>query len=206
MNGALVFLLALLWALVILPGALRSRRSSPASSVGTFERAMDILARRESNEYGGDGRYVYVPNDAARISGDRMLRQQEIMRRRRRTFIRLLVLALASLMIAAVGGGEWWFVFACAGAMLSGYVALLLRWKSQAEQAAAVARDLPGAARAQLSTVPLGPRSESVRSERELLPVGVSLSSTVEPDGGPDLVGWDSRPAVRVHRWEASRT
>ncbi len=201
MNGALVLLLALLWALVILPGALRSRRSSPASSVGTFERAMDILARRESNEYGGDGRYVYVPNDAVRISGDRTIRQQEIMARRRRTFIRLLILTLASMLIALAGGGQWWFMFGFAGAMLSGYVALLLRWKAQAEQAAAVARDLPSA-RTRMAAVPLAPRSESVRPERELLPVGASISSA---DGGHEL-GWDSRPAVRIHRWEASRT
>ncbi|MFN2557815.1 MAG: hypothetical protein ABR592_13305 [Nitriliruptorales bacterium] len=204
MNGALVFLLALLWALVILPGALRSRRSSPASSVGTFERAMDILARRENNEYGGDGRYVYVPNDAARISGDRSARQQEIMTRRRRTFIRLLVLTLASMVIALAGGGEWWFLFACAGGMLSGYVALLLRWKSQAEEAAAVARGRPGAVSAPL-TAPLASRVESVLPERELLPVGASLTSAIEADSGQDM-GWDSRPAVRIHRWEASRT
>lgn len=200
MNGVLVFLLALLWALVILPGALRSRRSSPTSSVGTFERAMDILARRESNEYGGDGRYVYVPNDAVRISGDRAIRQQEIMARRRRTFIRLLILTLATMLIAFAGGGQWWLMFASADVLLFGYVALLLRWKSQAEQAAAVARELPGSARLRMEATRLGPRAASVRPDRELLPVGAGVGSSVEADR------WESRPLVRVHRWETSRT
>ncbi len=203
MNGALVFLLALLWALVILPGALRSRRTSPASSVGTFERAMDILARRESNGYGGDGRYVYVPNDAVRISGDRAIRQQEIMTRRRRTFIRLLVLTLASMVISVAGGGQWWFMFVATVALLSGYVALLLRWKSQAEQAAAVARHLPGDAKVAMPATPLHARAEAV-PDRELLPVGAGIVSGIEADLGQD-VGWDSRPSARIHRWEASR-
>lgn len=202
MNGALVFLLALLWALVILPGALRSRRSSPASSVGTFERAMDVLARRESNGYGGDGRYVYVPKDAARISGDRTIRQQEIRARRRRTFIRLLVLTGTSAIVAAVRGGQWWLMFAIAGALLAGYVVLLLRWKSLAEQAAAVARDAPGTARARVATRPRDPLGVTVMPDRELLPVGAGVATGLEVDP----IGWESRAAVRIHRWEASRT
>lgn len=202
MNGALVFLLALLWALVILPGALRSRRSSPASSVGTFERAMDVLARRESNGYGGEGRYVYVPNDAVRISGDRAIRQQEIRARRRRTFMRLLVLTATSMVVAVVGGGQWWLMFLSTGALLTGYVALLLRWKSQAEQAAAVARDLPGGARARVPAAPPGSFGQPLMPDRELLPVGAVYSS----GGQVDPMGWESRPAARIHRWEASRT
>lgn len=192
MNGALVFLLALLWALVILPGALRSRRSSPTSSVGTFERAMDVLARRESNGYGGEGRVVYVPNDAVRISGDRAIRQQEIRARRRRTFMRLLVLTATSMVVAVVGGGQWWLMFLSTGALLTGYVVLLLRWKSQAEQAAAVARDLPGAARARAAAAPLRSFDQPLVSDRELLPVGAVYSSR----GEVDPMGWESRPAV----------
>ncbi|MDP8961081.1 MAG: hypothetical protein M3N32_05630 [Actinomycetota bacterium] len=202
MNGALVFLLALLWALVILPGALRSRRTSPASSVGTFERAMGVLARGEPNGYGGDGRYVYVPNDAVRISGDRAIRQQEIRARRRRTFMRLLVLTATSMLVAVVGGGQWWLMFATAGALLAGYVVLLLRWKSQAEQAAAAVRNLPAPARARPATAPLRPITEPVMPDRELLPIGAAFAA----GGEVDPMGWESRPAVRIHRWEAART
>jgi hypothetical protein len=71
-NTALILLLALMWAVFLLPGALRARRSSPASSVGTFTRAMDVLARRDVLiRRGREGRYVYVPSDAAAIVGDR---------------------------------------------------------------------------------------------------------------------------------------
>lgn len=63
MNEALV-LLVLLWAVLLVPSALRSRASSsPHVTVGGFERAMDVL--RTSPRTGG--RQLLVPADAGRI-------------------------------------------------------------------------------------------------------------------------------------------
>jgi hypothetical protein len=62
-NEALV-LLVLLWAVLLVPSALRSRASSsPHVTVGGFERAMDVL--RTSPRTGG--RQLLVPADAGRI-------------------------------------------------------------------------------------------------------------------------------------------
>lgn len=61
MNDALA-LLVLLWAVLLVPSALRSRTSS-RTSIGRFERAMDAL-RTSSSEA---GREVLVPDDAVRI-------------------------------------------------------------------------------------------------------------------------------------------
>lgn len=66
MNEALVLLL-LLWAVLLIPGALRSRRSSPHATVGGFSRAMDVLRARPDTGRDGQGRQVMVPVDASRI-------------------------------------------------------------------------------------------------------------------------------------------
>lgn len=195
MNGVLVFFLALLWALVILPSALRARRSSPVSSVGTFERAMDVLARRDPPDCVGDGRRVYVPRDAGLVVGDRASRRQAVLGRRRRVFVRLLVLTGLSAVAAFVGGGDWWAMFVMAAASFVAYVALLLRWKSHAEQAAQVIRSFPDMSRERtvLATALGG-------HERELVRVGAHTAS-----GAPPVQpSWEPRPAVRMRRWEAS--
>ncbi|MFP5308688.1 MAG: hypothetical protein ACLGIR_03810 [Actinomycetes bacterium] len=62
MNAALVVLLVLLWAIALLPGALRSRRSNARATVGGFERAMDVLRERPS------GREILVPANAERLA------------------------------------------------------------------------------------------------------------------------------------------
>jgi len=60
-DGAVVVVLVLVWTIVLLPGAVRSRRSSTQVTVGGFERAMDVLRTRPA------GRELLVPGDAGRI-------------------------------------------------------------------------------------------------------------------------------------------
>jgi hypothetical protein len=63
-NEALV-LVVLLWAVLLLPSALRSRSSSsPHVTVGGFARAMEVLRASPSDS---DGRQVLVPTDAGRV-------------------------------------------------------------------------------------------------------------------------------------------
>lgn len=64
MNEALV-LLVLIWAVLLVPGAIRSRKASPHATVGGFERAMDVL--RTDPAHRGGSRQVLVPGDAGRI-------------------------------------------------------------------------------------------------------------------------------------------
>lgn len=61
MSEGLVVLLVLLWAMVLLPGALRSRRANAHATVGGFERAMEVLRTRPP------GREILVPHDAGRL-------------------------------------------------------------------------------------------------------------------------------------------
>ena len=204
MNGALVVILALLWALVLVPGAIRSRRSSPTSSVGTFERAMDVLARRDQ-----PGRVLYVPGDAGAIVGDRTLRRRAQLDDRRRRFTRMVAATLIGLPIAIVGEGRWWFVFFVPAVALGVYIALLLRWKAQAEQAATVVRTLP-LAHAPAREIVLEPDSlfgdEDEDDEADEIPGLLAVGSNVRIASSPSAFrqtdSWPTSTAVRVRRWE----
>ncbi len=190
MNVALLVFLALLWAVFLVPGALRSRRSSPTTSVGTFERAMTVLARRGERVARGEGRFVYVPRDAARIVGDREHRRREVVARRRRVFLRLLAVAGASVPVALVVGGATWILAFGAWAGLAAYAGLLRRWKLQADQAAEVVRELPDVA---------APRER----DAELLAVGgdVALPPALQVATHPDDP-WEPRASVRIRRFQ----
>ncbi len=190
-NGALVVILALVWAMVLLPGAVRSRRSSPSNSVGTFERAMDVLARRDGNPRSGrsDGRLVYVPNDAGRIVGERARRRNAVITQRRRMFVRLLAAVGATLPLAILFDGILWMVFLASGTALGVYVGLLLRWKAQADQAAEVVRNLSDV-----------PRARDVADvERQQVAVGAERPLQVATrDEDP----WEPQSGVRIRRWD----
>jgi hypothetical protein len=144
-NAGLLILLALLWAVFLLPGALRARQSSPTSSVGTFERAMSTLGRRHHGRTWSrrEGRYVYVPSDAAMIVGDRARRRREVLERRRRIFVRLMATTGVIFPFAVFVGGAFWMLLVASSGALAVYAGLLRRWKLQADQAAEVVRELP---------------------------------------------------------------
>ena len=185
MNEALVVILALLWALILLPGALRSRRSSPISSIGTFERAMDVLRNRSSASH----RILLVPNDAGRIVGDPASHRRALLARRRRTFARLLAAAALTLLVGVALGGRWWLLFVLSAAAVAVYVAVLLRWKAQTAQAARVVRALP--------------ESSPPSRDRELVGVvaGDRVFADVQVATRPDEP-WAPQAGVRIRRWE----
>jgi hypothetical protein len=169
-NEALV-LVVLLWAVLLIPSALRSRSSgSPHVTVGGFARAMDVLKTSPSSPgsspgSGSDaGRQLLVPGDASRIvahqrpparsraaEGDdsapptpgSATREDPIVAARRVWFLRLVGGTVGSLLLAvAVGGALLWTVALTALASTAGYVALLRRWKIQRDEVKDVVREL----------------------------------------------------------------
>ena len=164
MNEAIVLLL-LLWAVLLVPGMLRSRNSSPHTTVGGFERAMDVLRAKP-----GQGRQLMVPSDAGRIvghvddhatevggraahhrngaGGDGRRGEDPVMVRRRGWFLRLLAGTGAGFVLALVVGGWMWLPFASLVVVVVGYTALLRHLKLQRDQARRVVRglDVPQAA------------------------------------------------------------
>lgn len=158
MNEALV-LLVLLWAVLLVPSALRSRSStSPHVTVGGFERAMDVLKASPSSAAPGNRRLL-VPKDAGRIvehadaatargldaaPPPRVSAQREdpTVASRRLWFTRLLAGTAVSVIAALVVGGAVWLVAAAAVAGTAGYATLLRRWKLQRDEVRSVVRQL----------------------------------------------------------------
>lgn len=162
MTDALV-LLVLVWAVLLLPGAVRSRRTSPHVTVGGFERAMDVL-RTEAR--GAGGRELLVPRDASRIvdhapvgpnstrshtmpthtqpTNTRSTRTPEdpIVARRRTNFIRALIATAVTLVLAVVVGGWLWVPFTLVAVGTAGYVAILRHLKLQRDEAKRVVREI----------------------------------------------------------------
>ena len=145
MSEAIV-LLVLLWAVLLLPGALRSRNSSPHTTVGGFERAMDVLRAKP-----GQGRELMVPRDAGRIVTHGLSREpaprathgeDPVVARRRSWFLRLLAGTGVTLVLAVVLGGWLWLPFVTLLGVTAGYVALLRHLKLQRDHARRVVHDL----------------------------------------------------------------
>lgn len=227
MSQGLVVLLIVLWAIVLLPGALRSRRSSAQVTVGGFERAMDVLRNRPP------GREVMVPIDAGRIvhrpggaetvvsaaaradrlevrEGDlavvhrepsaRELERRETMARRRSLFARLLAGAGGALLVALVAGGAlWWTLATLSVGAVAGYAALLRSWKLQRDQAAEVVRTI---------------RTTDRRAEADRVPMahavgeGPLLGGHAAAGGSGDVQiatrpddPWRPHSGVRIRRW-----
>jgi len=151
-TDALV-LLVLVWAALLLPGAVRSRRTSPHVTVGGFERAMDVL-RTEAR--GSGGRELLVPRDAGRIVDHAPIgpsksrshtmptqtQEDPIIARRRANFIRALIATVVTLVLAVVVGGWLWVPFTLVVVGTAGYVAILRHLKLQRDEAKRVVREI----------------------------------------------------------------
>jgi hypothetical protein len=176
-------LLVLVWAVLLIPGALRSRNASPHTTVGGFERAMDVL--RKDDRGPGAGRSVMVPKDAGRIVDrpldaterplPRLRSEDPLMARRRAWFLRALVGTAGTFVLTVVMGGWLWAAFAIALALTGGYAALLRRLKVQRDAARRVVREL-------------------------------ELRSVADQDVGEVAVGggtaWTGSSSVRLRRWD----
>lgn len=214
MDGALVIVLVLAWALLLLPSALRSRRSSPRATVGGFEEAMAVLRNRPQ------GREVMVPQDAARIvgyeEGEALVadphdepslgtvhvpaRIDPVLARRRRVLARLAGGAVVTVLLALIAGGPLWTVATLSVLALAGYVVLLRRWKLQREQAREVVRMLATTERrhdAEIALTESRPEARAVGETPGTLGGWGDLQVATAPDQP-----WQQGAGVRIRRWE----
>lgn len=134
MSIVVVILLAVLWAWILLPGAVREHReASPASSVSRFQRSMARLGRlgrirRSSLPWSGRaGREVLMPARPAELRAERAAARAA--RRRRHVLTILTAVTTLSLIGARSLGGVLWVVFWLAAVLLVVFVGLLgHRW------------------------------------------------------------------------------
>jgi hypothetical protein len=155
-------LIVLVWAGMLVAGALRSRNASPHVTVGGFERAMGVLGddgRFAARTSGGaarsgrfGGRQVMVPGAADRIverdvnsnvpTPGRVRPEDPMIARRRMWFERALAVTGVLLVAALAFGGFLWGVTLVALAVTGAYVAVLRRLKLQRDEARRVVREL----------------------------------------------------------------
>lgn len=157
MNVEALVLVVLLWAVLLIPSALRSRTSSsPHVTVGGFQRAMDVLKASPSSSPSspsapasrGVGRRLLVPGEASRIvehqdpamrsrsaRGDDAVppplvsstREDPTISARRVWFLRLIGGTIGSLLVAIVAGGALLWTVALVAFASTGAYVALLR-------------------------------------------------------------------------------
>lgn len=222
MDEALLLLLILGWAAVLLPGAVRARRSSePHHTVGGFEQAMAVLRNRP------DGREILVPQRADRIVGIRPahegrharpsaeMRTADLLDRRRRVFTRLLGATAASLVLAVLFRGTMVTVFLLSASVLAGYTALLRHFKVERDQARRVVHTIDLTPYEDHGRGEYDVAYDEYRDERRPLAVGAEHRGVGDPGLGQSPVDryagvpvatrpddpWQPHSGVRIRRW-----
>lgn len=196
MDQVLLAALLIGWAVVLLPRAVRSRRSSdPIATVGGFTQAMSVLRGRPQ------GREIMVPRHADRIvrygqqaggapRSPQETRRGDLIGRRRAVFVRLLVATGATFLLALGFGGLLWPMFVVTATGLGGYVALLRHFKVERDQARHVVvrafDDRDGAVEGWQEPA------------RQPVAVGAEGWQVATRDDAP----WEAESTVRIRRWD----
>lgn len=209
-----VLLAALLigWAAVLLPSALRSRRSAdPIVTVGGFTEAMAVLRGRPQ------GREIMVPSEADRIvaygersvagaprepSVSRTSARARLRQRRKAMFVRLLLSTVLTFALAMPIGGYLWPVFFTSALALFGYVAMLRHHKVERDAARTVIRAMhrPPEHGPDRGWQPVG-EAWAAEYAREPVAVGAEAYGGVAVATSPDTP-WEPQASVRIRRWE----
>jgi hypothetical protein len=140
MSLLVVGLLAILWASILLPGALRNRReSSPQTTIDSFERSMSMLAMRAKNRPASGRQVLVLPPPPQRPPSPRV----RAVRRRRQILARLAVATTASALLALIIGGAFWALFGVVAAALGSYVASLVYLQTRQAETQRKVRRIP---------------------------------------------------------------
>ena len=146
-SEALV-LVVLVWAVVLVPGALKSRSRTRRDVVDGFERPMEA-ASTDRPEDDPRRRPVLVAGEVPRdVQPDvigrslRFRREDPVIARRRLWFQRMLAGTALTLVVALVFGGWLWLAFGITLALTATYVAVLRYFKLQRDEVRRVLREL----------------------------------------------------------------
>jgi hypothetical protein len=177
-----LLLLVLVWAVMVVPTALRSRERSPHATVGGFERAMNVL-RGESGAQvvDADGRPLDLyagPVVRSRLDA----RTRRLMELRRVRFTRLVVVTFLAVVVASMLGGAAWSAPAVVAAVTLGYATVLRRAKLQRVEARRMVASLAGA-----------------RVSEPAVATGAGMDR--DRGAGADAV-WGVGQTVRLRRWD----
>ena len=150
-----LLILAVVWAMVLVPPALRARAEGrPADSISHFRRQLSTLQRteprwgRSGSAMAGRQSPVAVAAPPARHARSpmRATPQSSAQKRRRDILVGLLAAMVISLVLGAVPSLRvLWIVHVLADVLFVGYVALLVRMRNAVAEREMKLRFLPGA-------------------------------------------------------------
>ena len=129
MDWLLLAALGIMWVAFLLPS--ERRRPSPSTSVGDFERRMELLAQAEA--HGSAGRWIITPRKGVRFVGTAERKKVRARERRRQVFTFLLEAIVITFLIGLVPPLRvLWSITAVFGVLLLLYVWLLVSLKARA--------------------------------------------------------------------------
>lgn len=195
MTGALIALLAVLWAVVLLPVALRAKENAVSVSVGTFSRSMRALSSNHEAP-AMSGRWVLTPRTPLDEPDPALT-----IFRRRRIFCGLLA-ALAFSLPASLAPGLHFLIWV-SGALaiaLGGFTAFLVNEKKRRAYRPLGTAHPAGTYRHQQPTIRFDDRSTILRMPPSQPPVRVVRQGsstmhfindeTLADDDGLSELGW----------------
>jgi hypothetical protein len=119
-----LFILAVIWAAVLLPPYLQNRSDSrPADSISSFQHQLSVLERRANP--GAVGRMGTLSRPRSAYYSPVRISRAEARKRRRDVLFTLAGAAGFTFLLAVVLGGPVWGLHVLADVLLTGYVYLL---------------------------------------------------------------------------------
>ena len=143
MTLLVLFILAVIWAAVLLPPYLQNRsQSRPADSISSFQRQLSVLERRAGtaaptsvDPAGSSFRAARAAGIARSTSPAPMrLTRAAAKRRRRDVLFTLAAAALLTFPLAVMMGGPVWGLQILCDLLLAGYVLLLIQSQQRAAE------------------------------------------------------------------------
>jgi membrane protein implicated in regulation of membrane protease activity len=140
-----LFILAVIWAAVLLPPYLQNRSESrPADSISSFQRQLSVLERRavvvnpSFQRSVPSGRSLYADNSPAM-----RLSRSEAKKRRRDVLFTLAGAAGVTFLMALMLGGPVWGLQLLCDVLLAGYVVILVQLQQRVVERDVKVRYLP---------------------------------------------------------------
>ena len=139
-----LFILAVIWAAVLLPPYLQNRSESrPADSISSFQRQLSVLERRSVVVNPALHRSAPSRSYASSIALAPRVARSEAKKRRRDVLFTLAGAAGVTLLMAVVLGGPVWGLHLVCDLLLGAYVVLLAQAQQRAVERDTKVRYLP---------------------------------------------------------------
>jgi hypothetical protein len=156
-TAVVLLILAVIWAAVLVPPWLQTRRETrPGDSIASFRNQLTVLERATPGYRPADATVTHLPRrpaaagTTARLAGRPALdlpmpRRSEVKRRRRDVFLTLLGAVGLTFVLALVLGGPVWGLHLLVDLAFAGYVGMLVKVQQHSTERDQKLRYLPQA-------------------------------------------------------------